>query len=174
MNKYDIDIACEDARWDSALGDASARAKAASLAVLTVCGVTSSVEKIELSITLSDDAQVHELNRDYRGKDKPTNVLSFPVEEFDLDNIADVIAEYRQRGQPFMLGDVILAFETVEKEACAQGKNFSDHYTHLLVHGVLHLLGYDHINDEDAERMEAKEQTILQSLGIDDPYIIEE
>ncbi len=102
---------------------------------------------------MSDDAQVRALNRDYRGKDKPTNVLSFPMPE-----------------DSGLLGDVVLARETLEREAAEQGKTFADHLTHLVVHGVLHLYGFDHQNDTDAADMEAREVRALAQLGIDNPY----
>ncbi len=116
----------------------------------------------ELSVVLADDALVHRLNREYRGKDKPTNVLSFALTE----------AEEPDAGEdaPIMLGDVILAWETVAREAAEQGKTPSDHMTHLVVHGVLHLLGYDHETDDEAEEMEQLETQLLDTLGIADPY----
>lgn len=107
----------------------------------------------ELSVALSDDAQVQVLNRDFRGKDKPTNVLSFPMQE-----------------ESGLLGDVVLARETLEREALEQGKDFEDHLAHLVVHGVLHLYGFDHQNDADAADMEAREVRALAQLGIDNPY----
>ena len=107
----------------------------------------------ELSVVLSGDAHVRALNRDYRGKDSPTNVLSFPMPEGSG-----------------LLGDVVLARETLEREAAGQGKTFADHFAHLLVHGVLHLLGFDHQTDTDAEAMERLEVAVLGSLGIDNPY----
>ena len=109
------------------------------------------VEETELSVVLADDAFVQNLNRDYRDKDKPTNVLSFPQDT------------------P-MLGDVVLAYETVKREAEEQDKGFEDHLAHLLVHGVLHLLGYDHEDDKQAEEMEALEVEILSRLSIKNPY----
>ncbi|CAO3417227.1 rRNA maturation RNase YbeY [Azospirillum endophyticum] len=116
----------------------------------------------ELSVVLADDALVHRLNREYRGKDKPTNVLSFALTEAEEPEA--------QEGVPVMLGDVILAFETVAREASEQGKSFKDHMTHLVMHGVLHLLGYDHETDDEAEEMEALETRLLATLGIADPY----
>ena len=107
----------------------------------------------ELSVVLSDDAHVRALNRDYRGRDAPTNVLSFPMPQ-----------------DTGLLGDVVLARETLAREAGEQGKRFEDHLTHLLVHGVLHLLGFDHDTDADAEVMEAREVAVLARLGIDNPY----
>ncbi|SMH55589.1 rRNA maturation RNase YbeY [Azospirillum agricola] len=116
----------------------------------------------ELSVVLADDALVHQLNRDYRGKDKPTNVLSFALTEADEPEPVE--------GAPVLLGDVILAFETVRREAAEQNKAPADHMTHLVVHGVLHLLGYDHETDDEAEEMEALETRLLADLGIADPY----
>lgn len=107
----------------------------------------------ELSVVLSDDAQVRVLNRDYRGKDSPTNVLSFPMPP-----------------DSGLLGDVVFARETLEREAAAQGKGFADHFAHLLVHGVLHLQGLDHQDDLSAEDMEAREVRALARLLIDNPY----
>jgi probable rRNA maturation factor len=107
---------------------------------------------------LSDDATVQNLNRQFRHQDKPTNVLSFPDGNVDSES-----------GQTY-LGDIILAFETLVREAAAQNKLFSDHAQHMLVHGVLHLLGYSHDDDEDAAHMEHLERTILAAVGIPDPY----
>lgn len=110
-----------------------------------------SEQPLEVSIVLADDPFVQELNKNYRDKDKPTNVLSFP-------------------GEGFMLGDVILAYETTSGEAKAQKMAFEDHVLHLVVHGVLHLLGLDHENDEEAAIMEAMEIRILERLGVKNPY----
>jgi probable rRNA maturation factor len=107
----------------------------------------------EVSIVLTDDTNIQTLNRDYRGKDKPTNVLSFPQDD-----------------APGMLGDIVLAHETILREAEEQDKDFDSHLKHLVVHGCLHLLGYDHENDEDAEEMEALEVAILQKIGVKNPY----
>lgn len=116
----------------------------------------------EMSVVLADDALVQQLNRDYRGKDKPTNVLSFALTEADEPELGE--------GAAVMLGDVILAYETVQREAAEQGKSAADHLVHLVVHGVLHLLGYDHMTDDEAEEMEALETQLLAGLGIADPY----
>lgn len=107
----------------------------------------------ELSVVLSDDAHVQTLNHDYRAKDKPTNVLSFSMPS-----------------ETGLMGDVIFALETITREAEAQGKTFADHFTHLLVHGVLHLQGLDHETDADAQDMEAREVCALARLSIDNPY----
>ncbi|PPJ48017.1 rRNA maturation RNase YbeY [Rhizobium sp. KAs_5_22] len=113
----------------------------------------------EVSLVFSDDAQVRAINAEWRGQDKPTNVLSFPA--FPLV----------PGGKPGpMLGDIIIARETVEREAADLDKSFNDHLTHLMVHGFLHLFGYDHMDSEEAERMESIETRILASLGLSDPY----
>jgi probable rRNA maturation factor len=113
----------------------------------------------ELSLVFTDDAAIREINAEWRNKDKPTNVLSFPA--FPLE----------PGGMPGpMLGDIVIARETVEREALELEKSFDDHLTHLLVHGFLHLFGYDHIETEDAEEMESLETRILAVLGLSDPY----
>jgi len=111
----------------------------------------------EVSVVLTDDSEQRELNRQWRGIDKSTNVLSFP----QLEPFAPVEG---------LVGDIILARETLEREAGEMGIGFNDHFTHLVVHGFLHLLGYDHIEDDEAEEMEGLETEILATLGIADPY----
>jgi probable rRNA maturation factor len=112
----------------------------------------------ELSVVFSDDAHIRQLNAQWRGKDKPTNVLSFP-------------AFPPKRGAPLppLLGDIVIAFETVIREAALEGKEVRHHITHLLIHGLLHLLGYDHETGEEAEEMEV-ERRALARLAIPDPY----
>ena len=116
---------------------------------------------VEVSLALCDDAHIRDLNRDYRGFDKPTNVLSFGAFDPEISLAA---------GQPILLGYVIIARETVVREAAQQEKRVSDHVTHLLVHGVLHLLGFDHESDEEADAMEGLEIVVLGKLGIANPY----
>ena len=119
---------------------------------------------VELSVRLTSDDQVRGLNAHWRGKDKPTNVLSFPMAaEHELRNGNFAEAE-------LLLGDIILAHETCETEAADKCLSFENHATHLIVHGTLHLLGYDHINEGDAADMEAREIRALQRLGIANPY----
>ena len=109
----------------------------------------------DVVILLTDDETVRDLNGRFRGKDRPTNVLSFPAPE---------------NAQPH-LGDIVLAHGVCAAEARAQGKPFADHLSHLVIHGILHLMGHDHEADDEAEAMEAKERTLLAALGIPDPYL---
>jgi len=111
----------------------------------------------ELSILLTNDAEQQALNQQWRGKDSSTNVLSFP----QIEPFAPV------RG---LLGDITMARETLEREAAEMGVSFADHFTHLVVHGFLHILGYDHLTDAEALQMESLETQILASLGVADPY----
>ena len=116
----------------------------------------------ELAVMLTDDAGIRTLNNNWRGIDKPTNVLSFPA-----------LPPTGPRGPddaPHMLGDIAIAYQTTRKEADDEQKPFDHHLGHLAVHGFLHLIGYDHENDDDAEAMETLEQAILAQLGIPDPY----
>lgn len=148
----EIDIAIEAAAWDEE-PEAEAAARRAIEAVLAESGAADA----EVSVALTDNVRIRELNWQWRGQDKATNVLSFPAPE-------------APRGQPHFLGDVVIAFETVRDEARQEDKPFLHHLSHLAVHGTLHLLGHDHENDDDAERMEAREREILARLGIPDPY----
>ena len=127
------------------------------------------IPHLELSILLTNDQNIRELNRDYRDKDKATNVLSFPsLTEEDIDVFLRQGSEIPDF--PIILGDIIFAYETIKKEALDQGKSFSDHFCHLCFHGMLHLMGYDHVEDVQAEEMEALEKKLLSKLSIDDPY----
>lgn len=131
--------------------------------------VLDSFMMIELGVVLCDDGYIHELNRDYRGKDKPTNVLSF--NGLDDDEIVALLQGNETPGEhPYSLGEIYIAYETVSREADEAGKSLKDHFTHMVIHGLLHLLGYDHIEDDEAEIMEQKEVELLEILGIDDPY----
>jgi probable rRNA maturation factor len=149
-----FNIVVEDESWKSIRG-----LKALAKKTLAV-SLTTKAKTKEITILFADDATLKTLNKDWRGKNRPTNILSFPASP-DLK---------LPRGQIKPLGDIALAFETVAKEAEASGKSIKDHTTHLIVHGVLHLLGYDHLDDADANRMEAKEIRILKKLGVADPY----
>ena len=116
----------------------------------------------EVAVMLTDDATIRTLNKDYRGIDKPTNVLSFPAPE--MDGVDD------EDAAPRALGDIAIAYETLRREADEEAKPFLNHLSHLAVHGFLHLIGHDHETDDEAEEMEALEVAILAQLGIPDPY----
>ena len=153
----DIGISVEAGGWqpEEELAGFAGQAIAAALAELGVTPPDGS----ELSIVFTDDENIKRLNAQWRGKDKPTNVLSFPA--FPVTKGAPP--------QP-LLGDIVLAFETVGREARDEGKTFDAHLIHLTVHGFLHLLGYDHEGEDDAEEMERVERRILARLAIPDPY----
>ena len=125
---------------------------------------------VEISVRLTGDDEVHALNRQYRGKDKSTNVLSFPLVQPDL---IDTVSQNSDDGE-LLLGDIVLAHGVCVAEAAERGIAVETHATHLLVHGVLHLLGYDHMDDDEAEAMEDIERQALGTLGIADPYLIRE
>jgi probable rRNA maturation factor len=165
----DISISLEAGDWGAVVADVEQRIETAARAAFDAAERPSVLDgaPAEMSLVLADDALVQTLNRDYRDKDKPTNVLSFALLD-DLDDTDDDLA--RDEGMPILIGDVILAFETVQREAREQGKSVGDHLTHLVIHGVLHLLGYDHLSDPDADRMERLETSILARMGIADPY----
>lgn len=122
----------------------------------------------ELYVRIVDNDEMQALNRDHRGKDKPTNVLSFQAVETDF--IPQMLESAAAGGPPIMLGDIIIAAPVVMAEASEQNKHPIHHFSHLVIHGLLHLLGHDHMEDEEAEFMEAKERAVLEGLGIDDPY----
>jgi len=142
-----IEVEIEDEAWTAALPDAVAVVERAATAAL------GAVEG-DVVVLLTDDAAIHDLNLRFRDRDRPTNVLSFPAAESAAPH----------------LGDLVLALGVCAAEAAAQGKSLADHLTHLTVHGVLHLLGRDHVEEVEAEAMEAEERTLLASLGVADPY----
>jgi probable rRNA maturation factor len=132
-------------------------------AILTASAATdASVDNAEVAVMLADDATIRTLNKNFRGIDKPTNVLSFPAPEMDNAGGEDAA--------PRALGDIAIAYETLRREADEEGKPFLDHLSHLAVHGFLHLIGYDHETDDEAQEMEALEVAILAQLEIPDPY----
>lgn len=148
-----IDIAIEAGRWK--VGDDEA---IVTRAIETAAAMsTHEVGGAELSVVLTDDASIRAINAQWRHKNEPTNVLSFP-------------APPAMPGAPRLLGDIVIAHETTAREAEAEGKPFGDHLGHLAIHGFLHLLGYDHESDADAEVMERLEREILAKLGVPDPY----
>ncbi|MBP7337620.1 rRNA maturation RNase YbeY [Niveispirillum sp.] len=191
-DRVDIALSIEDERWEASVADVEMLCERAARSALDAAHGQDPdwlpVGPVEMSVVLADNDTVQELNKNYRGKDKPTNVLSFALyadgggedaegewdepEEQDDEAVDEADVEFLSPDDPVpvILGDVILAFETVEREAREQSKPFADHLTHLVTHGVLHLLGYDHIEDSEAEQMERLETQILSGLGIADPY----
>jgi len=163
-------VACviEDARWEG-LGLEALAGRAAS-AVLARLGMDP--DGYEIVVMGADDARIAALNADFRGKPQPTNVLSWPSEErgAETEGATPDLPEPGEEDDPEPLGDIALAWETCAAEARAAGKPMADHVIHLAVHGVLHLLGYDHIRDGDATLMESLEVGILASMGVADPY----
>lgn len=160
VDAVDIDIAREAGDWSD---DAEEIVLKAARAALDDAFPPEDAPA-EMSIVLGDDALVQRLNRDYRGKDKPTNVLSFAFADNDSEPETDPDA-------PIMLGDIVLSVDTLRREAAEQSKPFDHHLAHLVVHGVLHLLGYDHEGGaEEAEAMESLEAGILAGLSIPNPY----
>ena len=125
---------------------------------------------IEIAVRLTSDEEVHALNLQYRHKDKPTNVLSFPMIQPDL---LETVTQNSDDGE-VLLGDIVLAHGVCETEAAERGISTADHAAHLIVHGTLHLLGYDHQGDAEAEAMEAMERAALATLGLHDPYPVRE
>jgi probable rRNA maturation factor len=166
-----LEIALDtDEEWDSSGGapfdwkPIVRKAAEAAIAESAFPDLADSDRSIEISVALSGDEQVRALNAKWRGKDKATNVLSFPMaDERDL-SIANV------SGAELLLGDIVLAHGVCEIEAAEKSISFQDHATHLIVHGTLHLLGYDHHDDRDAADMEAREARALKRLGIANPY----
>lgn len=151
----DIDLAVEAGVWPSEaeLLALVERAVGAAFSELDLVGTS------ELSVVFTDDAAIRALNAEWRGKDKPTNVLSFPA-----------FPPAKGGPLPPMLGDIVLAAETVAREAQEENKPLESHMTHLVIHGLLHLLGYDHETEDEAEEMEAVERAALARLAIPDPY----
>ena len=143
----DIQIACEQAQLPSD----------EQLALWVETALAGHQEEAELTIRIVEEAESQQLNDVYRGKNKPTNVLSFPFEVPEGIELS-------------LLGDLVICASVVEAEAKQQNKLLFDHWAHMVIHGVLHLLAYDHIQEQDAEQMEALERQLLRSLGISDPY----
>ena len=155
-----------DGRWE-ALATAAARA---AIAHTPFGGLLTTPAHVEVSVRLTSDAEVRTLNNQYRAKDKATNVLSFPMVQRDL---IDTVSQNSDDGE-VLLGDIVLAHGVCVAEAAERGIGTDDHLTHLVVHGVLHLLGYDHLTDDEGDAMEEIERAALADLGIADPYLIRE
>lgn len=145
------------------------RAAQAALSLTPHAGLLAASAPVEIAVKLSDDAEVRALNAQWRGKDKPTNILSFPMVQPDLLELIADAGGNADDGET-QLGDMILGFGVCAREAAEKGIPLADHVTHLVVHGTLHLVGYDHSNDAEAEHMEALEIRALETLGIANPY----
>ncbi|NKB20425.1 MAG: rRNA maturation RNase YbeY [Alphaproteobacteria bacterium] len=150
-----VDLQCS--AWNELVPDAQERCHSAAMAAFDTVGALS--VGAEVSVVLANDAFIRSLNKSWRQQDKPTNVLAFPCEE--LGHSSDAMR---------LLGDIVIASGVVEREALDEDKDVGHHLAHMVVHGTLHLLGYDHIADDEATRMEAFETKALAVLGIDDPY----
>ncbi len=162
-----VDIVIEAEAWESiGLPELAERAVRTSLRHLGLS------DEAEVALLATDDARILRLNADFRAKESATNVLSWPAEDLSADAPGGQPAapEADFPGEPVFLGDVALAWETCAREAAEAGKPVEAHVCHLVVHGLLHLLGYDHISDEDADLMERIEIEILGKLGLPDPY----
>lgn len=161
MKMEPVDTVIEDPRWEAVgLGALVDRAAAAVLAHLGLGG------SYEICVMGCDDVRIAALNDDFRDKQQATNVLSWPSE----DRVAETPGGAPDPPEPGELGDIAISYDTCAREAAEQGKPFEAHVTHLLVHGVLHLLGYDHMREADAAQMERLEVEILATLGVEDPY----
>jgi probable rRNA maturation factor len=154
--KPSVEVLRQSSQW-KAVPRVAALVRKAAVRAVGMAGITV-LDGAEIAVVLADNAKIQVLNREWRAVDKPTNVLSFPGTPVE-----------RLSSAPF-LGDIIIAFETVAREAETEHKPLDHHLSHLIVHGVLHLLGYDHMTRSDAERMEHLERIILASLAIPDPY----
>ena len=170
MSEIIINTTIEDKRWCEKIADIAQvieRVKSTTFDYLMVhenLDVLQQEKPLEINVCLSDDTTVHQLNKEFRGMDKPTNVLSFA--NMDFENFAI-------ENEPFNeieLGDIIVAYETMYREAEVENITLYAHFCHLLVHGLLHILGFDHITEEEADYMESFEKEILQNMGIDNPY----
>jgi probable rRNA maturation factor len=168
-DKIEIYVALHDMRWKSAIENSEAYCKQIITRVLEAfpehwrhrtVGPDGKQYRMEVACILSEDTEIAGLNERFRGKSKPTNVLSFVADpDGPLDD--DI---------PVVLGDIIVSYDTIVKEAMEQNKPLRHHFTHILVHGIMHLIGFDHVQDDEAEIMERYEKDILAELNIPDPY----
>lgn len=165
-----VELSREDPWPDTDWTALATRAARAAVEATPQGGLATSPALVEISVRLTADDEVRRLNAQYRGKNRPTNVLSFPMVQRDL---LDTVTQNSDDGE-VLLGDIVLAHGVCEREAQHKGIAIADHATHLIVHGVLHLLGYDHQEDGEAAAMEAIECDVLAGLGVADPYLIQE
>lgn len=170
MSKSNLIISLNTPAWEEILPGLDALANTILTNTLTYIEANEEIDFLELgkplviNLCLSNDEEVHILNRDFRKMDKPTNVLSFAtIDDPDFDKNLELFDEIE-------LGDIIIALETMQKEASEKQISLHDHFCHLFIHGILHLLGFDHIEEDEAEYMEAFEVKILEQLNISNPY----
>ena len=157
--KLRLALEIEDPRWPQTLPEVAALLEKA--IALALADVDDRSRTIEVGVRLVDDGAIQELNRDWRGRDKATNVLSFPMGDPAPVDDPDF---------PWLIGDIVMSFDTMKAEAERDGKQLAHHVVHLAVHAALHLIGHDHENEAEAEAMEAAEVKLLAGLGIPDPY----
>lgn len=170
VTELDVEILRHGTAWDGRhISDATVELAAhAALAAAPPCKAA----HYEVTIVLTDDAEIRDLNRTWRGKDEPTNVLSFPAGNVPF--LIEDAGDDAPSAEPVPLGDIVIAYETTRAEADEKTITLADHLSHLVVHGTLHLLGFDHLDDDEAETMENLERQVLASLGIADPYVSDE
>ncbi len=170
MNKNILNLSLDEQQWSSVLPDYKHISEDVFATVINFVFKNEDIDflsfdkPITVNLSLSNDAEVHTLNKQFRNMDKPTNVLSFA----NIDD--EAFEETITTADEIELGDIIIALETMEREAKEQNISFHDHYCHLLAHGLLHLLGFDHQDDDEAEYMESFEVDILSNLNISNPY----
>lgn len=163
-NTIEIDVSMADPEWTSSFLDVEDVVGIAVNHTIKMAIIPDILKDraLETSVVLANDDLIQVLNREYRGMDKPTNVLSFAQLDADTPVPPD---------EAFNIGDIILSYQTIDREAREQGKFFKDHFIHMVVHGTLHLLGYDHQNEDDATNMETLEIRILEKMNIQNPYM---
>ncbi len=161
MTTYEIDITVNDDNWINNIPNI--RELTEDVIKICLSKIIDNIETIEISVVLADNDFVKNLNKTYRNKDKPTNVLSFPITESN---------DLKEQQIFVSLGDIVIAFETINSEALEQNKTVKDHFTHMLIHGCLHLIHYDHLTKNEAQEMESLEIDILKTMGIKNPYEI--
>jgi probable rRNA maturation factor len=162
-----IEVIIRSARWRR-----RPSAKTVVKKAISAAAKAASTPGAELAIVLTDDSTIHALNRQWRGTDAPTNVLSFPARLLPLRPAREGRGGGRRRAASPYIGDIVIAYQTTAREADAEDKPFNHHLAHLAVHGFLHLLGYDHDSDREADKMERLERFILARLSVPDPYAV--
>jgi probable rRNA maturation factor len=161
------EVLVEDDRWNQVSNIEELVKKAVEISICK-SGFKSNFSDIEVSISLVNNKKSQQLNKQFRSQDKPTNVLSFPAEEIDPAQFVS----FKPVGNIVALGDIFISYDVVLNESEKNNKKFKDHFCHLIVHGILHLLGFDHQTESEAVKMEAKEVEILKFLGINSPYAL--